>query len=95
MLVTPDLGERMPLVCRQADALDEWERQFDAMSTVLSAPQADPVLPRQPFPYLCVLDVEATCEEHGFHGYQHEIIEFPVVVVDLSDGGAVLGEFHS
>jgi len=52
--------------------------------------------PAQPFPYLCVCDFEATCEEDiSFHEYTHEIIEFPVVVIDLSNGGAVLREFHS
>ena len=51
---------------------------------------------QQPFPYLCVCDFEATCEEDiPFHDCVHEIIEFPVVVVDLSKGGAVVGEFHS
>ena len=53
-------------------------------------------LPPPPFPYLCVCDVEATCEEFsGFKNYEHEIIEFPVVVIDLRGEGAVLGEFHS
>ena len=49
---------------------------------------------RQPFPYVCVLDVEATCEEHSKH-YIHEIIEFPVVVIDTAPGGGVIAEFHS
>jgi 3'-5' exoribonuclease 1 len=52
-------------------------------------------VPAQPFPFLCVLDVEATCDEFsGFSNYVHEIIEFPVVVIDLHEGG-VVGEFHS
>jgi len=46
-----------------------------------------------PFRYLCVLDVEATCERNS-KNYVHEIIEFPVVVVDLYDK-AVVGEFHT
>lgn len=53
-------------------------------------------LPPPPFPYLCVLDVEATCDEFsGFSNYCHEIIEFPVVVIDLRNGGEVVDEFHS
>lgn len=49
---------------------------------------------RQPFPYVCVVDVEATCEEHSKH-YIHEIIEFPVVVFDTSKGGGIVAEFHT
>eukprot|EP00966_Prymnesium_polylepis_P016593 382855-Prymnesium_polylepis.1 len=79
--------------------LDEWEREYDAMSTAEANAREDGGEVRQtpqPFPYLCVLDVEATCEEDvAFHDYQHEIIEFPVVVLDLSNGGGVIGEFHS
>lgn len=33
--------------------------------------------------YLCVIDFEATCEE-GEREYPHEIIEFPVVLVDVA-----------
>jgi len=46
-----------------------------------------------PFRYLCVLDVEATCEKND-RRYVHEIIEFPVVLVDLHTR-KVCGEFHS
>lgn len=51
-----------------------------------------PSPPPLPFPYLCVCDVEATCERNGH--YVHEIIEFPVVVVDL-EAGRIVDEFHS
>ena len=53
-------------------------------------------LPPTPFRYLCVLDVEATCDEFVRH-YVHEIIEFPVVVVDLmaDNGASVVSEFHT
>ncbi len=33
--------------------------------------------------YLCVLDFEATCEEPNPPDYIHEIIEFPVVLLNL------------
>ena len=45
---------------------------------------------QQPFRYLCVLDIEATCERNSKH-YKHEVIEFPVVVLDLEKGGVRLG----
>jgi len=48
---------------------------------------------QQPFRYLCVLDVEATCER-GRRPYEHEIIEFPVVLVDLHNL-TVVDEFHT
>jgi len=51
--------------------------------------------PPLPFPYLAVCDVEATCEENSFsRHYIHEIIEFPVVLVDIAQG-TVVDEFHS
>jgi len=40
------------------------------------------------------LDVEATCEERSKH-YVHEIIELPVVVINTTRGGGVVGEFHT
>ncbi len=53
-------------------------------------------LPPPPFQYVCVLDVEATCDEFT-KSYAHEIIEFPVVLVDLlAEGGpAAIDEFRS
>jgi len=53
-------------------------------------------LPPPPFQYVCVLDVEATCDEFS-KDYIHEIIEFPVVLVDLlAEGGpAPVDEFHT
>lgn len=55
------------------------------------ASQKPTVVP--PFRFLCVLDVEATCEKNC-RNYVHEIIEFPVVVVDLYEK-EIVGEFHS
>eukprot|EP01064_Diplonema_japonicum_P019345 TRINITY_DN28051_c0_g1_i1.p1 TRINITY_DN28051_c0_g1~~TRINITY_DN28051_c0_g1_i1.p1 ORF type:complete len:615 (+),score=136.72 TRINITY_DN28051_c0_g1_i1:57-1847(+) len=47
---------------------------------------------KQPFDYYMVLDFEATCEKDD-PNYPHEIIEFPVVVVDGKTGN--VGErFH-
>lgn len=47
-----------------------------------------------PFDYILVLDFEATCEEPSPPNYLHEIIEFPVVVVDVHQR-RVCDEFHS
>ncbi|GET90314.1 hypothetical protein, conserved [Leishmania tarentolae] len=46
-----------------------------------------------PYEYLLVLDFEATCEEHPPPNYLYEIIEFPVVVVDVRLQ-RVVAEFH-
>ncbi|PBJ72914.1 hypothetical protein BCY84_15003 [Trypanosoma cruzi cruzi] len=46
-----------------------------------------------PYDYLLVLDFEATCEESTPPSYLHEIIEFPVVMVDVRLQRAV-AEFH-
>ncbi|XP_065827300.1 3'-5' exoribonuclease 1-like [Oscarella lobularis] len=49
---------------------------------------------QQPFDYLCVLDFEATCDDaHDFEKYPHEIIEFPVVLINTSTMETD-GEFH-
>lgn len=34
------------------------------------------------FDYICVVDFEATCEENNPPNYLHEIIEFPMVLID-------------
>lgn len=36
----------------------------------------------QSFDYLCVIDFEATCERQNPADYLHEIIEFPIVLVN-------------
>lgn len=44
--------------------------------------------------YLCILDFEATCEEVNPPDYIHEIIEFPVVLLNLTTL-KIEAEFHS
>ncbi|XP_062868087.1 3'-5' exoribonuclease 1 [Trichomycterus rosablanca] len=34
------------------------------------------------YDYICVVDFEATCEENNPRNYVHEIIEFPMVLID-------------
>ncbi|KPA80344.1 hypothetical protein ABB37_04612 [Leptomonas pyrrhocoris] len=46
-----------------------------------------------PYDYVLVLDFEATCEEHPPPNYLYEIIEFPVVLVDVRLQ-RVVAEFH-
>ena len=31
---------------------------------------------------ICVVDFEATCEENNPQDFEHEIIEFPIVLID-------------
>ena len=38
----------------------------------------------QYYPYMIVVDFEATCEETNPTDYLHEIIEFPAVLIDAS-----------
>lgn len=49
----------------------------------------------QPYRYLCVADFEATCDEGSIHKWTHEIIEFPVVLIDLQKNATVIDEFHT
>ena len=50
---------------------------------------------RQPqYSYYVVIDFEATCDENS-HNYPHEIIEFPAVLVNASDGSVVCVLLHS
>jgi 3'-5' exoribonuclease 1 len=60
------------------------------------SPLIGPSTPTQlcPFDYILVIDFEATCEEPNPANYLHEIIEFPVVVVDVLMR-RVSWEFHS
>jgi hypothetical protein len=37
----------------------------------------------QQFEYIAVVDFEATCEQNAKNDYPHEIIEFPVVLIDV------------
>lgn len=47
-----------------------------------------------PFDYILVIDFEATCDEPNPPNFLHEIIEFPVVVVDVQLRRVCM-EFHS
>lgn len=40
------------------------------------------------YDYYLVIDFEATCEEYNLN-YKHEIIEFPIILVDAKDKTAV------
>ncbi len=71
---------------------NEGLKTFDNAAT-LGGAAALSKTPRQPFRYLAVVDVEATCER-GSRPYVHEIIELPVVLVDLETLERV-DEFHS
>ncbi|XP_067122195.1 ERI1 exoribonuclease 2-like [Centruroides vittatus] len=44
-----------------------------------------------PYKYLCVIDFEATCDEDA--EYQHEIIEFPAVLIDTKEK-KIISTFH-
>lgn len=35
------------------------------------------------YDYVCVIDYEATCEQGNSSNYPHEIIEFPIVLINL------------
>jgi len=55
------------------------------MSKRIGDESGESVHKKQPYEYYCVLDFEATCEEPNPEGYEHEIIEFPVVLLNASD----------
>ncbi|XP_064600584.1 3'-5' exoribonuclease 1-like isoform X2 [Liolophura sinensis] len=48
---------------------------------------------KTPYDYLLVIDFEATCEE-DVENYNHEIIEFPAILVDVQQN-KIVDEFHS
>ena len=48
----------------------------------------------QPFDYIAVVDFEATCEKN-VSNYVHEIIEFPIVLVDVKQRTIVNKFFFS
>ena len=53
-----------------------------------------PTTPALAFDFILVLDFEATCEEPEPYNYGPEIIEFPVVVLNVVER-RVVAEFHS
>ena len=52
----------------------------------------------QPFQYYLCFDVEATCEKGTSFDYMHEIIEFPILLIESKTfeivSGFYLGRFH-
>ncbi|CAF3273623.1 unnamed protein product [Rotaria socialis] len=48
----------------------------------------------QPFQYIAVLDFEATCEENHDDNYKNEIIEFPIVLIDVKQQ-IIIDKFQS
>ena len=48
----------------------------------------------QYYPYLVVIDYEATCEKNNPHDFLHEIIEFPAVLIS-TENNEIVDEFHS
>ncbi|KAJ3129223.1 3'-5' exoribonuclease 1 [Nowakowskiella sp. JEL0407] len=48
---------------------------------------------RTEYRYLCVLDFEATCEKDSGFDFENEIIEFPVVLINI-ESNLVDAEFH-
>jgi 3'-5' exoribonuclease 1 len=43
----------------------------------------------QPFEYIAVVDFEATCEQNPGKNYRNEIIEFPIVLIDVKQQAIV------
>jgi 3'-5' exoribonuclease 1 len=39
----------------------------------------------QHFEYIAVVDFEATCDERQGNNYKHEIIEFPIVLINVQE----------
>lgn len=58
----------------------------------IPTPETSRKLRPQPFSHVLVCDFEATCESGSVH-YPHEIIEFPVIVLDTATL-RVVAEFH-
>lgn len=47
------------------------------------------------YDYICVVDFEATCEEHNPSDFHHEIIEFPMVLINTSTLEIVSGLYST
>lgn len=63
-----------------------WKKQMLAQSRVCTPKE-------QCYDYLLVIDFEATCERDGGTHYRHEIIEFPIVLVDAVEHKVVCPGF--
>ncbi|KAF2360666.1 Exonuclease RNase T/DNA polymerase III [Trinorchestia longiramus] len=76
------------------DVLKKRLKAYERSRILKEAGVEDPNTDQQHYTHIVVIDFEATCEEHQTKDYVHEIIEFPAVLVRVSDAARV-GEFHS
>jgi 3'-5' exoribonuclease 1 len=45
--------------------------------------QTDSMAALEFYDYICVIDFEATCTENCLSDFPHEIIEFPIVLINI------------
>ncbi|KAA0191838.1 hypothetical protein HAZT_HAZT005231 [Hyalella azteca] len=76
------------------DVLRKRLKAYERSRILSEACIEDPNMGHQHYTHIVVIDFEATCEEHQTKDYIHEIIEFPAVLIRVSDAARV-GEFHS
>ncbi|KAJ3071326.1 3'-5' exoribonuclease 1 [Podochytrium sp. JEL0797] len=87
-------AKRDPAENQEIDHVSEPEEDL-SLETLTLNDETKPRRKRQPFDYYCVFDVEATCvEDNRGKGWKHEIIEFPVVLIEARTL-SVVAEFRS
>lgn len=58
-------------------------------SELMHGPNKPLAVEEQPFEYIAVVDFEATCEKQHNPDFQNEIIEFPIVLIDVKQRAIV------
>lgn len=64
------------------DVLKKRLKSYYKKQKLMQTVQTESITNDTYYKYICVVDFEATCEESNPPGYLHEIIEFPVVLVN-------------
>lgn len=65
-----------------------------ATSSAFVATNSSSMQTSEIFDYICVIDFEATCIEDRNLNFPHEIIEFPVVLINMKTMTIVSDMFH-
>ncbi|KAG9298512.1 hypothetical protein G9A89_016509 [Geosiphon pyriformis] len=82
----------LPVSDTPASSTQETEKDAKPITQFFTSSKPNPK--PQPFDYYLCFDVEATCEEGGTFNYSHEIIEFPVLLIE-SNTFNIVDVFHS
>jgi inhibitor of KinA sporulation pathway (predicted exonuclease) len=94
----PHMGEPTASDVSIAEVAEAAKNRFEALRgqaepATAAAAVVSKTRPTAPYDWILVIDFECTCDESAFE-WPHEIIEFPVVAVDVQRQ-TIVAEFHT